>query len=76
MFCMLFGSLPVATKLVASVDNALLFCRRESHGDALQEKTADQMSIMYIQTVEAELRKFRCRLLDRSDSARAFQHIA
>lgn len=38
----------------------LLCCRRESHADALQEKSADQMSMMYIQTVEAELRKFRC----------------
>ena len=35
-------------------------CRRESHADALEEKSADQMSMMYIQTVEAELRKFRC----------------
>ncbi len=40
--------------------NGLLCCRRESHADALEEKTADQMSMMYIQTVEAELRKFRC----------------
>ena len=40
--------------------NGLPCCRRESHADALEEKTADQMSMMYIQTVEAELRKFRC----------------
>ena len=39
---------------------SLCVCRRESHAEALQQKSADQMSMMYIQTVEAELRKFRC----------------
>ena len=46
-------------KLLSTHLQELLCCRRESHADALQEKSADQMSMMYIQTVEAELRKFR-----------------
>ncbi|KAL0033157.1 hypothetical protein WJX79_005908 [Trebouxia sp. C0005] len=43
---------------------------RESHADALEEKTADQMSMMYIQTVEAELRKFRLEYMNRYNYAR------
>lgn len=43
---------------------------RQSHADALEEKTADQMSMMYIQTVEAELRKFRLEYMNRYNYAR------
>ena len=36
-----------------------LACRREANASALQEKTADEMSTMYIRTVERELQKYR-----------------
>lgn len=58
------------TALRPRIDSHDFAAWRDSHADALQEKSADQMSMMYIQTVEAELRKFRKEYMRRYNYAR------
>ena len=58
-FCPVKSNCYVAQEFAEYTCKKLLRCRRDSHADALQQKSADQMSMMYIQTVEAELSKFR-----------------